>query len=245
MKIFNIMLNTLVMSSFILASSDKELTKKINEMLKNNNVPGSISQLKDVDIKNLKIGILTLKDKGEIPILVGDDAKTIIVINDGVLTENEKVSAVINSSIQHTMKKNTTSKIEKIESYISKNKDAYLSIKGDINQKKIIYIFSDPNCPYCKKAISKQLSKYLTSYREIRIIPVGVIKEDSLLKASDLIELNKLKLSDKEKIKRIKEIYSNSYYSISKEPSQIIKNNDSMAIDIGVNAVPYEIEGLN
>ena len=87
---------------------------------------------------------------------------------------------------------------------------------------KNVYVFSDPNCPYCKKHLENLNETYLKEHK-IHIIPVGFLNSNSLLKSISINkELSFSKKNDVEILKILK-----SYYEKGKnEKILLIKANE-------------------
>lgn len=61
----------------------------------------------------------------------------------------------------------------------------------DGQSKHVIYVFFDPNCPYCHKIYEALRDPVALGEVELRWIPVGVVRESSLGKAAAILEAKK------------------------------------------------------
>lgn len=68
---------------------------------------------------------------------------------------------------------------------LAKN-STWISEKSEQASKSLIYVFADMNCVFCYYA-HKALKPYVAAGLEVRWVPVGILSEDSLLKASQLL----------------------------------------------------------
>lgn len=62
---------------------------------------------------------------------------------------------------------------------------------GDGQSKHVIYVFFDPNCPYCHKLYENLRDSVALGEVELRWIPVGIARESSLGKAAAILEAKK------------------------------------------------------
>lgn len=236
--------------SLALASNfEKNVENLLNDYTKSNEKIFFYENIK-LD-KNIRLVVVSNKEKNDnqkktvIPLITNDNGDMLIAITPLFSFKNKEIEKKFTEIIAKywdtqddenkrvSSQKNIISDIEKT--------NAFLTFKGNNASKKILYVFSDPNCPYCREAISN-LKRDLSMYREIKILPVGVINEKSALKSSDIIEFFKKEKDLNLRNKKLLEVYSNSYAPKSTTPSQEVIKNTKIMLDYNINSVPYKIE---
>lgn len=91
---------------------------------------------------------------------------------------NDLTSAVIDEKINRPQSKVIWEKLEKESHWVT---------EGAKNAKKVVYVFTDPNCPYCKR-FWNDAQPWVTSGKvQLRHIPVGVLGESSRKKAAYIL----------------------------------------------------------
>ena len=238
---------TLCCFSLLIASSDEERAKNIEELLKNNGIKAKITYDAPLDLGNMHIAIIS-NGNTNAPVLISEDGKTILGLNTLFLSSNATLSKNIQMVAHQAENMDNSSRAEKVLSALKKeNIESYITLKGDAKKKNILYVFTDINCPYCRDRIPEQI-KRAKNYKEVRFLPVGVIKEDSGLRASDLMHTldNTKNISEDEKIGVILRIYASKpdYQASSKEVDIRVLNNTAIMLNAGIEAVPYEFESL-
>jgi len=122
----------------------------------------------------------------------------------------------------------------------SLGKSAYIQ-DGNVNAPRIIYVFSDPNCPYCHMFWEKARPYVKSGKVQLRHIQVAVIRPESRGQAATLLaaanpakvfeEFNAAK--GKQKLKEMKPIPANI--------AQKIESNEEMMTKYGFYATPAMI----
>lgn len=90
---------------------------------------------------------------------------------------NDLTSAVIDEKINRPQSKVIWSKLETDAHWISEGKAGA----------KVVYVFTDPNCPYCKRFWNDAQPWVKSGKIELRHIPVGVLGESSRKKAAYIL----------------------------------------------------------
>ncbi len=178
--IFNFM-----MFSSLFASSQDVLKKDISKIFTNGKLDKSfisiIAQDKVGDLKDLHVLIGTIKGSRK-PFLLLYNKETMIVGNiknrkDGKsIFDNfiKKNRTKIEQALSKIGKKEKSKKIKNNKKLISllsgDYKDLVFTIKGKNPTGKIIYLITDPNCPYCKRYEKKQLPKMIKNSKEVRVV---------------------------------------------------------------------------
>lgn len=122
----------------------------------------------------------------------------------------------------------------------SLSKSAYIQ-DGNVNAPHIIYVFSDPNCPYCHMFWEKARPYVKSGKVQLRHIQVAVIRPESRGQAATLLAAaNPAKVFEefnvakgKQKLKEMKPIPANI--------AQKIKSNEEMMTKYGIYATPAMI----
>jgi len=122
----------------------------------------------------------------------------------------------------------------------SLGKSAYIQ-DGNVNAPRIVYVFSDPNCPYCHMFWEKARPYVKSGKVQLRHIQVAVIRPESRGQAATLLaatnpakvfeEFNTAK--GKHKLKEMKQIPANI--------AQKIESNEEMMTKYGFYATPAMI----
>lgn len=87
-------------------------------------------------------------------------------------------SAVIDEKINRPQSKIIWDKLEKDSHWVS---------EGSKKAGKVVYVFTDPNCPYCKRFWNDAQPWVKAGKVELRHIPVGVLGESSRKKAAYIL----------------------------------------------------------
>ncbi|TDQ37281.1 thiol:disulfide interchange protein DsbG [Thiopseudomonas denitrificans] len=91
---------------------------------------------------------------------------------------NDLTSPVIDEKINRPQSKVIWSKLEKDSHWVS---------EGSKQADKVVYVFTDPNCPYCKRFWNDAQPWVKSGKIELRHIPVGVLGEGSRKKAAYIL----------------------------------------------------------
>lgn len=91
---------------------------------------------------------------------------------------NDLTSAVIDEKINRPQSKVIWEKLEKESHWVT---------EGAKNATKVVYVFTDPNCPYCKRFWNDAQPWVKSGKVQLRHIPVGVLGESSRKKAAYIL----------------------------------------------------------
>ncbi len=91
---------------------------------------------------------------------------------------SDLTSPVIDEKINRPQSKVVWNKLEK---------EAHWASEGKAGASKVIYVFTDPNCPYCKRFWNDAQPWVKSGKIELRHIPVGVLGEGSRKKAAYIL----------------------------------------------------------
>ena len=159
--------------------------------------------------KNIKF--VTLKDNGSgyKVVVITNKQENFIIPVTAFFSGNEKDRDLVNGKLADAAIYNETFKSHAaVKAAINKiPKDYIIDIKG--KGKKVFYIISDPQCPHCQVEldnINKRLEK-----GDVKMIPIGMLGDESAKKAAEIHKKMKNVKSDSEKISILKSIYSKAH----------------------------------
>ncbi len=210
-KLFFTIVVSFMMGSYLFANNISSLQKDISKFLTNNRIKAKdihiLSSDKISDLKNLHVAIGTISDSPKPFIIIYNKDK--LIVGNMIDRKNGKniFKFFINKHKKEIIKVLQKEKKEKKKTEISHNKklislfknqykDLVLTIKGGNPKGKIVYLITDPNCPFCKQYEKYQLPKTIKNSKEIKVIPVCLDipgHETSPLRASWLLEKGKKK----------------------------------------------------
>lgn len=217
-----------------LKATIKKNTKQEVKILKIHNLASS----PEIKLVHILVGDM------QVPIFASKDGKVVMGVSNVFFADKAEDVGVVNSSIKQTQNDSSPSNAT-LESLFKKiAKDNYIILdSNDKNTKKITYIISDPNCPSCQKELNN-LDKHLAN-SHVYMLVVGLIGQDSPLKASILRERAFDMTSNKQKIALLKEVYTPNY----KVPKDYLNldTKDTMKInqkvmEAGIKSVPFIYE---
>lgn len=110
-------------------------------------------------------------------------------------------------------------------------------LDGNKKAKKVVYTFTDPNCPYCKKFWEKSRPWVESGKVQIRHILVGILKADSYAKAAAILSTeNPSDVLHKHQASASSALQPLS--SPSKNVQEQLKKNHLLMRALGVSATP-------
>lgn len=245
-KIFTIVSITLVLSSLAFGINIKKTQKNLEANLKTFDEAngGKLKGLKIQEIKSINnvvgLAIFQLSD-GEV-----QKTSTFLVTENGDLFSSElfisdKKSMQAFEKIYDELAKQQNKELSK--EVISKNGLYLVNLSGNPESPKSLYIFTDPNCPFCREDMT-HINEYLQQYKEVHLLFVGVIKPNSVLKSTDIIEnIKGLKKVDNNSILNIiSKVYSPAYEPTSTQPDKEVIEHNEFMIKNNISSVPFKIE---
>lgn len=247
MKKIILLVYIIALSSFLQAQK-QDLKEKIEQtILDKTSTQAKVIKIKPLNIKNVHIANIEINGN-QIPLFVSGDGATIWGVPEIFFSTNNKILEETKQAVADTQTYNSRGKQQKLINTFKDKKDlaVFLSSTGK-KTKKVTYIVSDPNCPYCKDEM--QRIDDILSNSNVRFIFVGIIGgANSMLKSSDIIEnakkISLLKIGkiiqEKRILSHIKEVYFNSDYKPNSTSSVTAQESSQLAVQAGINAVPYK-----
>jgi len=203
-----LLLGTIMISS-VFASSQDALKKDVSKIFTNGKLDKSsiniIAQDSVPDLKNLHVAIGTIKGNPK-PFLLLYNKDTMIVgsirnrkngksiFKDFIEKNKDKIRQALSKIQQKEKNKEIKNNKKLISLFNGKYKDSMFKIKGGNPNGKIVYLITDPNCPYCKQYEEKQLPKTIKNSKEVRVVPLYLNipgHETSAMRSSWLLERSK------------------------------------------------------
>ncbi len=156
------------------------------------------------------------------------DGKSVIVGNLYDAEGNDLSLAPLQKLVYEPMAKQVWANFEKSNWIADGNKDA----------PRIVYLFSDPNCPYCNMFWEQARPWVEAGKVQLRHIMVGIIREDSPAKSAALLAASdpQKALHDHEKAGK-----SSALKPLNKIPANIqtkLDANAQLMVDLDVSATP-------
>ena len=225
----NIILSTLLIASSLFSATNEEIIAHFKSKIPIPNIIIKVTSRKNIS-KGLDYVTLFITDgKGSQKVSVFTSNQYIfpdaIDLKSGVSLKEKIQRAEINKSVAKVYKKEDPKNIISL---------------GHDPKKETLVVFSDPECPFCKKEL-KNIDKILKKYN-IKMI-LTPVHEKSALDKSYLIYKNVAKAkTDAQKIKIIKKYFNTDL-------SEKVDDKDIKAIDklrnkyfqAGINGTPYKV----
>ncbi len=231
-----LLLGSIIVSSLFATSQDtlkKDISKIFTDGKVSQNSIDIIAEDSVLDLKNLRVVIGTIKGNSK-PFLLLYNKDMMIV---GSIRSRKDGKSIFKDfieknrgKIQKELSKNQKNKQraeiknnQKLISLLEKDyKDLVFKIKGKNPNGKIIYLITDPNCPYCKQYEKNELPKAIKNSKEIRVVPLYLNipgHETSAMRSSWLLERAK---NDKNAdmllyMHKASSIKDNAYKEVDKE----------------------------
>ena len=203
--IISLIFSFMVASSLFGASQDK-LKQDISKVFTGGKLDKSdisiIAEDSIADLKDLHVMIGTIKGSPK-PFLIVYNKDTVIVgsmknrksgkdIFAGFIKKNKDTIQKALKKIEKSTVSKTVKDNKKLISLVTGEfKDIMFKIKGGNSKGKTVYLFTDPNCPYCQRYEKNKLAGTIKKSKEIRVIPLFLNipgHETSPMRASWLLE---------------------------------------------------------
>lgn len=190
--------------------------------------------------KDLVFVVIEVADNTErVPLFVTKDGNTIIGLSNIFFTNSEADKDAINKAIENTLAHNENSKKAGIENLIKSLKpEQYITLKSSAKNPKTYFIVSDPNCGYCREELKNVNDKLKT--HNVNLVVVGILGEDSQKKSAYLMNKVNSKMSEKDKLNEIREVFSPNFKAPKTiDTSSIQKTTESLFKSGMITGVPY------
>lgn len=230
-------------SASILASeiSDKALDL-IKSMMPSDKIEIKLEnteKLDDTGFEMIEFGIYQDGNK------LGED----IVFSNGVILSPEivNIKSSKNYKLEYSQKKEEQKKAQivgKIPNFLKEHKDIVIFL-GDSKASVADVVFSDPDCPYCRKHL-----EYLMQTKEIKptafILTPLPMHKDALAKSVLILDEIKKAKNDKDKLEVLKKYFAQVDFKapVNDKLDKYKKVTDVIFYDLGISATPSIFENV-
>ncbi len=219
----------LLISTSLFGATDKEIIQHFKKQIPVPNISIKVVSRKSVSdtIDYVTIFITDGKNSQGISVFTEGDYifPDVIDIKKGISLKEQLQREQINKKISNI--------------YINENEKNIISLGND-PKKETIVIFSDPECPFCKKELNK-IEDTLKKYN-IKMIFTPVHDKSSLEKSYLIYKYAKNEKDDKKKIKIIKKYFNQEVdEKVSDKDIKSIENLRQKYFDAGINGTPYKV----
>ncbi|RDU65595.1 hypothetical protein [Helicobacter sp. MIT 14-3879] len=223
------------------ASFDDNLTSLIEKETQTKVKIISTNDLKAT--KDLKFVIVEIIDNAQrIPMFATKDGKMIIGLSNMFFASEKADEDIIAKASAEAMSHNENSQQMAAGKLIDGLKpEQYITLNSKAKNPKTYFIVADPNCGYCKEEFRNIDEKLKT--HNVNIVMVGILGEDSLKKASYAMDNINSKMNEKDKLNKLKEVFSNNFKAPSNIDTTKVKNTTESLFKSGViRGVPFIYE---
>lgn len=238
-----ILLASAVLSSSVFAASFEDNVKNLIEKQTSAKV-NIISSADLKDSKNLKMVVVEIADGSaqRVPMFATSDGNTIIGLSNIFFTASKADEDVVSKISDEVMAYNENGQKEAAGKLIKAlSPDQYITLKSNAKNPKTYFIVADPNCGYCREELRNAEDKLKT--HNINMIIVGILGEDSQKKAAYLMDNIKSSMSESDKLKGIREVFSSNFKAPAKiDVSKVMKTTESLFKTGVIRGVPYIYE---
>lgn len=238
-----ILLVSAVLSSSVFAASFEDNVKNLIEKQTSAKV-NIISSADLKDSKNLKMVVVEIADGSaqRVPMFATSDGNTIIGLSNIFFTASKADEDVVSKISDEVMAYNENGQKEAAGKLIKAlSPDQYITLKSNAKNPKTYFIVADPNCGYCREELRNVEDKLKT--HNINMIIVGILGEDSQKKAAYLMDNIKSSMSESDKLKGIREVFSSNFKAPAKiDVSKVMKTAESLFKTGVIRGVPYIYE---
>lgn len=238
-----ILLVSAMLLSSLFASSFEDNVKNLIEKQTSTKV-NIINSVDLKDSKNLKMVIVEIADGNaqRIPMFATSDGNTIIGLSNIFFTASKADEDIVSKAADEAMAYNENGQKEAAGKLIKAlSSDQYITLKTNAKNPKTYFIVADPNCGYCREELRNIEDKLKT--HNVNIVPVGILGEDSQKKAAYLMDNVKSSMSESDKLKGIREVFSPNFKAPEKiDVSKISKTTESLFKTGIIRGVPYIYE---
>ncbi|CBG40501.1 thioredoxin domain-containing protein [Helicobacter mustelae] len=185
----------------------------------------------------LSIALVEEENGMQMPVFITSDGKNIIGIGDPLIMGDhnfqEKLRLMYKTAMHHNQK-STDVKILK-----SVPEDAWIHLNGQ-GKSGSIYMVVDANCSFCKQEIAK-LEETMKNYKDVSLLFVGLLNENSLHKATKVYKLIKNTKSQQQIMAIIHQSFDKNFKADKNVDNSFAQKNSKAIISAGVRGVPYII----
>ncbi len=225
----NIILSILLASSTLFSATNEEIIAHFKSKINVPNISVKITSRKTVD-DNLDYVTIFITD--------GKEAENISVFTSGNYIYPDVIDIKSGINLKDKIQKEAINKkIAKI--YRNEDPKNIISLGSDTNKETMV-IFSDPECPFCKKDLAN-IEKTLKKYN-IKMIFTPVHEKSALEKSYLIYRDTKNAKNDAQKIKIIRKYFNSDLDE--KVSDKNIKKIDELRnkyFKAGINGTPYKV----
>lgn len=193
--------------------------------------------------KDIKLVVIEIENNSQrIPMLATKNGDLIIGLSNIMFSSSSADNEIIAKVAEESTKHNESSQQNAAGKLIDQLKpEQYVTLKSSAKNPGTYFIVADPNCGYCREEFKRVDEKLKT--HNVNIIIVGILGEDSLKKAAYAVENIKSDMSEKDKLKKFKEIFSNSFKTPKSIDTAKVKETTEFLFKSGViRGVPFIYE---
>ncbi len=225
----NTIISVLIMASALFGATNEEIIANFKARIQIPNIQVKVVARKKVS-KTLDFVTIFLTN--------GKSSQKVSVFTSGEYIYPEVIDVKSGINLKDKMKRESTNKnIAKI--YKNEISDNIIKLGND-PRKKTLVIFSDPECPFCKRelaSIEDQLK-----HNNIKMIFTPVHERSSLAKSFLIYKYAKKAKNDKEKIKILRKYFSQDVdEKVSDEDVKRIEKLRTKYFQAGINGTPYKV----
>lgn len=232
-----------VLSSSLFAASFEDNIKDLIEKQTNAKV-NVVNSVDLKDSKNLKMVIVEIADgtAQRIPMFATSDGNTVIGLSNIFFTASKTDENIVSKATDEAMAYNESGQKEAAGKLIDAlSPEQYITLKSSAKNPKTYFILADPNCGYCREEL-RHIEDRLKTHN-VNMVIVGILGEDSQKKAAYLVNNVKSNMSEKDKIKGIKEVFSSNFKAPAKiDTSKVNATTESLFKTGVIRGVPYIYE---
>lgn len=238
-----ILLVSAVLSSSLFAASFEDNIKNLIE--KQTHAKVKIVSSTDLkDSKNLKVVVVEIADGGaqRVPMFATSDGNTIIGLSNIFFTASKADEDIVSRVTHEAMAYNESGQKEAAGKLINAlSPDQYITLKSSAKNPKTYFIVADPNCGYCREELRNVEDRLKT--HNVNMVMVGILGEDSQKKAAYLMDNVKSNMSESDKLKNIRKVFSSNFKAPAKiDVSKVATTTESLFKTGVIRGVPYIYE---
>ncbi|MDE6886554.1 MAG: hypothetical protein K2P17_05920 [Helicobacteraceae bacterium] len=193
--------------------------------------------------KDIKLVVIEIENNSQrIPMFATKNGNLIIGLSNIMFSSSSADNEIIAKIAEESTKHNESSQQNAAGKLIDQLKpEQYVTLKSSAKNPGTYFIVADPNCGYCREEFKRVDEKLKT--HNVNIVIVGILGEDSLKKAAYAVENIKSNMSEKDKLKKFKEIFSNSFKTPKSIDTTKVKETTEFLFKTGViRGVPFIYE---
>lgn len=219
-----------ILSTSLFAATDAQIVKYFKAQIPVPTVKVTVTSRIAIDeIKGMDYVSLNLSD--------GERAQKVSVFTQGELIFPDVIDIKTGSIKEKFDKQKLVLELSKI--YKAEKPENIVTIGNDASKETIV-VFTDPECPFCKKEFEK-INEILKT-KNVKLIFTPVHGRSSLVKSVLIYKYTATAKTDEDKIKTISKYFNNDAdEEVSDEAVATIENNRKKYFSVGLKGVPFKI----